>query len=340
MQATVLSTQEIRVSSSVGGCVRFHYYAQRKILIVTSMAVPFSLQALQHKLFYCHRLQSPVSQAKETQSLNMLLWVEYLSRKVKLFLTGWWSNMFCEAGICTQITANFVAKLICALWERINQFEATNGSAPISSFQQLSTPIFLIMPTCAMKLFTTCAMKLFTELKVDFGLTTKFVPTGLFWANKLFGILVGSVMGRLISGADDIPWIAHVFSTAQKDCFGTFLKVSMGVNGHGQFHIILMLLTSLFTLLLLILSPLVVQASGNFVLVFCHTSLSCLVCPPSGYLQLELYGRKQVVQLLYTVMHTLAVSKSMACASKVLWWTMKWTSKVLVRFNFQILEQL
>ncbi|RZC85104.1 hypothetical protein C5167_047888 [Papaver somniferum] len=56
MQATVFSTQVIRVSSSVGDRVGFHKYAQRKIFIVTSRVVPPSLQALQHKLLYCHTL--------------------------------------------------------------------------------------------------------------------------------------------------------------------------------------------------------------------------------------------------------------------------------------------
>ncbi|KAI3842188.1 hypothetical protein MKW92_026339, partial [Papaver armeniacum] len=70
MQATIFSTQVIRVSSSEGDCARFHYYAQRKTLTVTSMVVLLSLQALQHNLFYCHRLQSLISEAKETHSLN------------------------------------------------------------------------------------------------------------------------------------------------------------------------------------------------------------------------------------------------------------------------------
>ncbi|KAI3853030.1 hypothetical protein MKX03_033053, partial [Papaver bracteatum] len=42
----------------------------------------------------------------------------------------------------------------------------------------------------------------------------------------------------------------------------------------------------------------------------------------------------------YTVMHTIAVSKSVACASTVLWFTMDWTSDVLASFNLKVLEQL
>lgn len=68
-----------------------------KILTVTSMVVPFYLQALQHKLFYCHRLQSLLSQANETQSLNMLLLIEYLSWKCKLFSTAFWSGRIINA---------------------------------------------------------------------------------------------------------------------------------------------------------------------------------------------------------------------------------------------------
>ncbi|KAI3848430.1 hypothetical protein MKW92_023090, partial [Papaver armeniacum] len=47
-----------------------------------------------------------------------------------------------------------------------------------------------------------------------------------------------------------------------------------------------------------------------------------------------------VIVLLHTIMHTLAVSKSVACASTVRWFTIDWTSEVLDSFHFQILEQL
>ncbi|RZC53822.1 hypothetical protein C5167_012678, partial [Papaver somniferum] len=59
-----------------------------------------------------------------------------------------------------------------------------------------------------------------------------------------------------------------------------------------------------------------------------------------GYLQLEFYGRKQAAQLLHTVMHAIAMSKSVVCASTVLWLTMDWTSDVLAIFNLKVLEQL
>lgn len=52
MQATVLSTQMIRVSSSDGDCVGFHYSAQTTMLTVSGMDVLISLQAIQHTLFF------------------------------------------------------------------------------------------------------------------------------------------------------------------------------------------------------------------------------------------------------------------------------------------------
>ncbi|RZC58619.1 hypothetical protein C5167_005925 [Papaver somniferum] len=69
--------------------------------------------------------------------------------------------------------------------------------------------------------------------------------------------------------------------------------------------------------------------------------LLCLVySPTSSYLKLEFCVSKQSVQLLHTWMHTLAVSKSVACASTVLLFAREWTSAVLASFKFKILEQL
>lgn len=55
-------------------------------------AIVLSTQAFQQNLFYCHSLQSPLSQKREIQSLNVLLWVEYLRWKFKLFSTVFWSG--------------------------------------------------------------------------------------------------------------------------------------------------------------------------------------------------------------------------------------------------------
>lgn len=123
LDVDVLSTQVLQVSNSDGYCVRFHCFAQRKILTVTSIAVLLSLQALLLKLLYCHRLQSHVSQSKEIQSLIVVLWVGYLRWKFKLFSNGWWSNRLCEAEIHTQIVANCVTRLIYVFVERLEQFD-------------------------------------------------------------------------------------------------------------------------------------------------------------------------------------------------------------------------
>lgn len=168
------------------------------------------------------------------QILNVWLWIGFLKWKFRLGPTYLWSNMFFTAGICSHIFATFVAQLLLVIKE---------GHALMSSLQKLSTSIFLTLPTCVIMR----SIEMFEQLKIHFGLTTNFVPTGQFLAHELFIILFGSVLWRSSSGADDIPWTTHVFSTARKDCVGAFFFEE-------------------------------VQASGNFVLVFCYNQLSCIVC--------------------------------------------------------------
>ncbi|KAI3843537.1 hypothetical protein MKW92_030684, partial [Papaver armeniacum] len=72
----------------------------------------------------------------------------------------------------------------------------------------------------------------------------------------------------------------------------------------------------------------------------CSIVMFGLAPPRSSYLKLEFCGRKQTVQLLYTWIHTLDASKSVACASTVVLFTREWTSEVLASFHLQILEQL
>ncbi|XP_026405859.1 uncharacterized protein LOC113301308 [Papaver somniferum] len=57
-----------------------------------------------------------------TRNLNVL-WIEFLRWKYKLLSTGWWSNLFFEAGNCNQIAARCVVRLICVLLRRIEQFK-------------------------------------------------------------------------------------------------------------------------------------------------------------------------------------------------------------------------
>ncbi|XP_026409727.1 uncharacterized protein LOC113304803 isoform X1 [Papaver somniferum] len=273
-------------------------------------AILFSTQVIRVSNFYCRRLQSPISQAKETQSLKMLLWVEYLRWKFKLFLTGWWS-MFCEAGVCTQITAHFVAKLICALLEWLNQFEATNGFA-------------LILIKFAHWKFDRG--KLFTNQYFSFDVTSEYyVPSWMspygnacFFQVSTYLLNVSNITGAFLEFHDF--YLVQRPECLQLEFCGFVLRrmkhfpmvdinisfaIHFAPNGSAAFRSVL---------LLPILSTLVVQASGKFLLVFCHARLLFLVCSPtSSYLNLELCGRKQTVQLLPIWMHTLAVSKSVAC---------------------------
>ncbi|XP_026405335.1 uncharacterized protein LOC113300329 [Papaver somniferum] len=133
------------------------------------------------------------------QLLNVLLRIEFLRWKYKLFSTGWWSIMFCDTRIRHQISTNFIAKLICVLLERINQFESAIGYATISSFQQLSALTFLVMPTGVMKLYT----EVFELLTVELGLTTKYFTSDQFLAD-LCDNLVGSLVWQQNYGNADI----------------------------------------------------------------------------------------------------------------------------------------
>lgn len=152
------------------------------------------------------------------------------------------------------------------------------------------------------------------EIIENCELTTKSLPPDHFWTQELFAELVGSIVGILSGGADDILRITLTFYNARKISVGKFVEVSMGVFTQEQLHILLLLFKSSSKLLLLLFYIVIVQAHGKFVLVFWVSRLSCLVYPPtSGYVHLEFYGRKQAIQLFHTVMHTLVVSKSVVC---------------------------
>lgn len=158
----------------------------------------------------------------------------FLRRKL-LVSPDLWSNILCATGIGNQIVTNCVAKLNYVLVRRLNQYEVTMGSAPISFLMKFYVSIFLMLPTCVAMMSTEVCEK----LKVQFGLAT---------------------------------------------------------------------------------------------------SLVCLL--PSGCIHLEFSGSTHIIELLHPLLHTLAVSMSVACASGVQWFTRECTSLVLASFHFQIMEQL
>ncbi|XP_026448219.1 uncharacterized protein LOC113348599 [Papaver somniferum] len=156
-------------------------------------------------------------------------------------------------GIRNQLVVNCISKSNCVLMGRLHQSTVTNGSALTSFLMKFSVFIFLILPTCVMKIYNA----VFEQLMVNLGPSTKFFTSGQFLAEELCAKLVGSSVWRLNDGADDTLLFAHAFSHATKVFIGVLLKI---------------------------FSPVVIQEYGTFVLVGIFIPVSfyrllCLACP-------------------------------------------------------------